>query len=96
MYLCMIISIYHKGLERFWTKRDSSGLRADHVKKIKHILELLHVAEKVSDMNFPGSGLHRLQGDLKNYWSVIVNANWRIIFRFEDGNAYLVDYLDYH
>jgi toxin HigB-1 len=60
------------------------------------ILELMDVAEKVSDMNFSGSGLHSLKGDLKNYWSVIVKANWRIIFRFEDGNAYLVDYLDYH
>lgn len=92
----MFTSIYHKGLKRFWTKNDACGLPADQVRKIKFILELLDSAEKISDMNFPGSGLHTLKGDLKNYWSVIVKANWRIIFRFEEGNAYLVDYLDYH
>ena len=92
----MIVSFYHKGLERYWTRNDASALRADHIKKIKYILEYIDVAEHINDINFPGSGLHRLKGDLKNYWSVIVKANWRIIFRFEDGNAYLVDYLDYH
>jgi proteic killer suppression protein len=92
----MIISIYHKGLKKLWTMNDCSGLPTDQVKKIKYILELLEVADKISDMKFPGSGLHLLKGDLKNYWSVIVKANWRIIFRFEDGNAHLVDYLDYH
>jgi toxin HigB-1 len=92
----MIVSIHHKGLKRFWTKNDASALPADQIRKIKLILDLLNKADSVSDMIFPGSGLHALKGDLKNYWSVIVKANWRIIFRFEQGNVYLVDYLDYH
>jgi proteic killer suppression protein len=92
----MITSIYHKGLKRFWTKGDPTGLPSDKIRKIRKILELLDSAEKVSDLNFPGAGLHPLKSDLKNYWSVTVKENWRIIFRFEDGNVFLVDSIDYH
>lgn len=59
-------------------------------------MTLLDAAEKVTDMNFPASALHPLKGNRSGYWAVTVKANWRIIFKFEDGNAYLVDYLDYH
>ncbi len=92
----MIVSIQHKGLKRLWTKGDGSKLPPDQVGKIKLILTLLHGAETVTDMNFPGSALHALKGDLVNYWAVTVKANWRIIFKFENGNAHLVNYLDYH
>ena len=47
-------------------------------------------------MNLPGFGLHPLKGDLKGIWSVTVRANWRVIFRFKDGNARDVDLTDYH
>ena len=92
----MIVSIQHKGLKRLWTKDDVSKLPPDQVEKIRDILTLLDGAEKVSDMNFPGSALHPLKGGLADHWLVTVKANWRIIFQFEDGNAYLIDYLDYH
>lgn len=92
----MIVSIQHKALKRLWTKGDGSKLPPDQVSKIRLILTLLHGAETVNDMNFPGSALHPLKGDLVNYWAVTVKANWRIIFKFENGNAHLVDYLDYH
>lgn len=92
----MIASIRHKGLKRLWTKDDGSGVPPDQLEKIKMILSLLDAAEKVSDMDFPGSAFHPLKGSLANYWAVTVKANWRIIFQFDNGNAYLVDYLDYH
>lgn len=92
----MIVSIQHKGLKLLWTKDDGSKLPQDQVGKIKQILTLLHAAEKVSDMNFPGSALHPLKGEWADYWAVTVKTNWRIIFKFENGNAYLVNYLDYH
>jgi proteic killer suppression protein len=92
----MIVSILHKGLKLLWTKNEAAKLPADQVDKIRDILSLLHSAEKVSDMNFPGGRLHPLKGDLDNYWSVTVKGNWRIIFRFESGDAYLIDYCDYH
>ena len=48
------------------------------------------------DMNYPGSGCHELKGDLKGFYSVKVTGNYRVIFRFESGNIYDVNYLDYH
>ena len=92
----MIASFHHKGLERLWHLNDGSKLPAIDVKKIRRILILLDKAKIVGDMRFPGSGLHPLKGDLKDYWAVTVRANWRIIFFFENGNAHVIDFLDYH
>ncbi len=47
-------------------------------------------------MALPGFGLHPLKGKLKGFWGVSVSGNWRIVFRFEKGNAYDVDLIDYH
>jgi proteic killer suppression protein len=57
---------------------------------------LLNVAVDIRDMDRPSFRLHPLKGDLKEYWAVTVRANWRIIFRFNDGNALDVDLIDYH
>jgi len=92
----MIESIQHKGLRLLWEKDDSSKLSAAQILKIKMILTLLDGAVNVQDMNFPGSGLHQLKGDLTGFWSVKVNGNYRIVFRFEKENAFDVDYIDYH
>ena len=92
----MIVSIQHKGLRLLWTKNDASKLPPKQVPKIRNVLMLLHTAEKVEDMNFPGSGLHPLKGELKGFWSVTVTGNYRMIFKFENGEVHLVDYLDYH
>jgi len=92
----MIESIQHKGLRLLWEKDDTSKLPAVQISKIKMILTLLDNATNVEDINFPGSGLHQLKGDLAGFWSVKVNANYRLIFRFENENAFDVDYIDYH
>ena len=60
------------------------------------MLGRLDAAVTIDDMNVPGFGLHRLSGDLKGFWSVTVSRNWRIVFRFEEGDAFDVDFLDYH
>jgi proteic killer suppression protein len=57
---------------------------------------LLDVASKPEDMNIPGWRLHALHGELNGHWSVEVNGNWRLTFCFDDGDAILVDYQDYH
>ena len=75
---------------------EAKGLRADHVSKVENILAVLNRARTPQDMNLPGFGLHRLKGDLKDFWSVTVRANWRVIFRFEEGDVYNVDLIDYH
>ena len=60
------------------------------------ILDLLNAATDPRDMGFPGSFLHPLKGRLKGYWAVRVSGNWRIVFRFDRGDAFEVDYVDYH
>jgi proteic killer suppression protein len=92
----MIESFKHKGLRKFFEKGDSSKIHQAHTRRLQLILTQLHAARDIRDMNFPGSNLHRLSGDKKDFWSVSVSSNWRVIFRFEDGDAYEVDYLDYH
>ena len=92
----MIQSFRHKGLKRLFEDATPRGVNPQHVEKIEQILGLLDIAGVVGDMNVPAFRLHRLTGNLKEFWSVTVRSNWRIIFRFEDGHAFDVDLVDYH
>lgn len=92
----MIKSFAHKGLERFFLTGSKAGIRAVHAARLQLLLALLDQAKQVADVDAPGLRLHALRGDLQGYWSITVQANWRIIFRLEDGDVYLTDYLDYH
>ena len=92
----MIASIQHKGLRLFFEHDDASKLQPHHVEKIRRILYKLDEAQSIDDMNVVGWALHPLSGNYKGYWSVKVNGNYRIIFRFQGGEAHDVDYLDYH
>jgi len=92
----MIESIRHKGLRLFWEKNDPSKLPVAYIKKIRLILTLLNNSKKVEDMDFPGSGLHRLKGKYAGFWAVKISGSCRIVFRFENENAYEVEYIDYH
>ena len=69
---------------------------ADHVKKLRMQLAALDTATSVEDMDIPGFRLHPLKGKDKGRWSIRVNGNWRRTFEFQDGNAYILDYEDYH
>ena len=92
----MIESIRHKGLRLFWEKGDPSKLPAAQIVKIRLILTLLHNAKQIENVNFPGSGLHSLKGELSGFWAVKVSGNYRIVFRFVKENVVDIDYLDYH
>ncbi|MFZ5863214.1 MAG: type II toxin-antitoxin system RelE/ParE family toxin [Nitrospirota bacterium] len=92
----MIQRFRHKGLKRLFENAETKGIRSDHVEKVENILAVLNRARKPEDMNLPGFRLHPLKGDLKGFWSVTVRANWRVIFRFEEGHACDVDLIDYH
>ena len=92
----MIESIRHKGLQLLWEKNNPSKLPAAHIRKIRLVLTLLNNSKKVEDMDFPGSGLHLLKGKYAGFWAVKIRGNYRIIFRFENENAYDVEYIDYH
>ena len=92
----MIKGFKHKGLQVFFEKGLKKGIQANHAKKLAMQLMQLHEAEDVTDMDEPGWLLHSLKGDLVNHWSVQVSGNWRLTFKFENGDAYIVDYQDYH
>ena len=92
----MIGSIRHKGLRRLYEDDDSRGVISEHAEKLRDILARLDAASTAADMNLPGFRLHPLKGELAGCWSITVRANWRIIFRFEEGDATDVDLVDYH
>jgi len=92
----MIATIRHKGLRLLFEEDNAKGVNAEHVRKLKQILATLHAAQTIDGKRVPTFGLHALKGDLKGFWEVTVRANWRVIFRFEDGQAREVDLVDYH
>ena len=92
----MIRSFAQKGLELFYRKGSAKGIQAMHVKRLRLILGLLDSVTVVEGMNAPGLNLHQLKGDKKGIWAVTVQANWRVMFRFVDGDAEIVNYEDYH
>jgi toxin HigB-1 len=92
----MIRSFRHKGLERFFLTGSKAGIQPSHAYRLEDQLSALNVATKPEHMNFPGWKLHALKGNLAGHWSVNVSGNWRLTFRFEDEDAILVDYQDYH
>ena len=93
----MIDSFRHKGLKRFYDDNDSKLLPPELVERIRDILTMLDAAETLEGLSRrPSFRLHPLKGQLKGFWAVTVRANWRIIFRFSDGKASDVDFVDYH
>ncbi len=92
----MISSIRHKGLRRFYETGSKSGIQAKHAARLRLQLAALVTAQSVDDMDIPGFRLQPLKGKNRGRWSIWVSGNWRLTFEFRDGNAYLVDYEDYH
>jgi proteic killer suppression protein len=92
-----IRSFRHKGLKRFFDEDDARGLPAGQARKLADVLAALDTAREPGEVGlFPGWRLHSLKGNLKGFWSVTISANWRVIFRFEKGDAFDVDLTDYH
>ncbi len=92
----MIASFRHCGLERLYAKDDASKVSRQDVKRLRLILAALDAAHSPHDLDIHVFHLHPLRGDLKGYWVVTVRANWRVIFRFEEGEACDVDLVDHH
>lgn len=86
----------NKGLKKFFDSGIKSGIPPVLANKIELILDRLDAAGEARDLNFPGSDFHPLKGDLKGFYSVHVNGNWTVIFRFENDEALDVDLVDYH
>lgn len=92
----MIKSLRHAGVEKFFLTGSKAGIQPAHAKKLGIQLGVLNTAKDAARMNVPGWDLHVLKGNLAGHWSVKVNGNWRLTFRFENEDAILVDYQDYH
>ncbi|QPJ65055.1 MAG: plasmid maintenance system killer protein [Candidatus Nitrohelix vancouverensis] len=92
----MIESFRHRGLKRLYEKGDKSKLRSDMAEKAELFLSVLDTAETLDELKISGFGFHPLKGNMRDFHSVSVSRNHRIIFRFEDGKAFDIDLVDYH
>jgi proteic killer suppression protein len=92
----MIRRIRHRGLKRLYEEDDRRGLNAQQVDRMRRVIAYLDRASEPQDLDLPGWRLHPLKGEFAGFWSVTVTANWRIVFRFQEGDVTDVDYVDYH
>lgn len=92
----MIQSFRHKGLRRFYESGSLAGIQPQHAQRLRMQLAALDSAQVIEDMGIPGFRLHPLKGADRGRWSIWVNGNWRLTFEFRDGQAYVLDYEDYH
>jgi proteic killer suppression protein len=92
----MMRTFESKALRKLFEDGDARGVPAGQVNRIENRLATLNASRVADDMNIAGYGFHKLTGDLKGFYAVKVTGNWRIIFRFEDGEALDVDHVDYH
>jgi len=92
----VIKSFKHKGLRTLFETGKTSGVQPTHARRLRIQLAALDTAQAIADMDLPGFRLHPLKGRGTKRWSITVNGNWRMTFEFRDGNAYVLDYEDYH
>jgi toxin HigB-1 len=92
----VIVSFRHKGLEQFFVRGDGRKLPPEMLERIRVMLFALDAAAAPEELSLASYRLHPLKGKLKGFWAMKVRANWRIIFRFVDGHAHDVDFIDYH
>lgn len=86
----------HKGLRRFWESGDGRGISGDLTARLSRRLDDLDAATMPDDLRIPGYRLHPLSGARVGFWSIRVSGNWRLVFRFRNGEAVDVDLVDYH
>ena len=92
----MIKSFKHKGLKKYFEMGSTRGIQSNHEQKLRMQLVAIDTAEVINDIDLPSFNLHPLKGNRKGIWSITVNGNWRITFEFIEGNAYILNYEDYH
>ncbi len=92
----MIKSFKHKGLKKFFEEGTVKGVQVKHKTKLRLILDRLDNMENIQDINIPSLKLHLLEPKQNSIYSLTVSGNWRITFKFDTGDVYIVDYLDYH
>ena len=92
----MIKSFRHKGLKRLYETGSVAGVQTAHANRLRMQLVALDTAQGISDMDIPGFKLHALKGKFKGRWAISVTGNWRVTCEFREGNAFVLNYEDYH
>ena len=92
----MIRSFRHQGIRAFYKNLELQRVNPHHVKRLTRILATLDRSRTPQGMNLPGFQLHQLSGDMRGHYAVSVSGSWRVTFRFEYGDVFDVDYIDYH
>ena len=92
----MIGSFRHKGLKEFFETGGKRGIRPELASRIARRLDVLEAAQQIGDIDAHGFNLHRLKADRQNDWAISVSGNWRITFRFVNGEALDINLEDYH
>ena len=92
----MIKSWKHKGLKELFLSGSKKGVRPDMADRLRRRLDVLDAANSLQALGLPGFRLHSLSGEMQGKYSIRVTENWRITFRFEDGEVFEVDLEDYH
>ena len=92
----MIESFKNKALEKLLKQRSAKAIPKELEKRLRIRLAVIDAATTIDEIRIPGYNLHQLKGDRQGIWSIKLSGNWRVTFRFEDGNAQDVDIEDYH
>ena len=91
-----IKSFRHKGLADFFYNGSTKGINAKHATKLETRLDRLYAAICPEDMCLPGYRLHKLEPKSAGRWAIDVSGAWRLTFEFQNGDAIVVDYEQYH
>lgn len=93
----MIVSFGNKDTEKIWMGERIKKLPNEVQETGRRKLRMLNNAQNMMDLTIPPSNkLEKLKGNLKDYYSIRVNDQWRIIFKWNNGNAFEVEFIDYH
>jgi len=93
----MIESFGCKHTEKVWCGRSTAKWSNEVANRALRKLFMIHAAYDIKDLMIPPSNrLHKLKGDLKDFYSISINSQWRIIFKWRDSNAFDVQIIDYH
>jgi proteic killer suppression protein len=92
----VIETFRHKGPQKYFETGNKAGIQPDHEERLRMRLAALNTAMCIEDMDLPGFRLHQLKGNRQGSWAIDVSKNWRIVFSFDGGQVFAVDYEDYH
>ena len=93
----MIISFGNKNTKSIWEGERIKGLSTELQETSRRKLRMLNNSQDLNDLMIPPSNrLEKLKGNLKDFYSIRINNQWRIIFKWNNGNASKVEIVDYH